>query len=381
MLSGANVHYMIGIIYRHIVKPVLFHFPADTVHELFLKIGNFLGRHASTRMLTRALFSIQDPTLHQEVAGVHFANPVGLAAGFDYDADLVAIAPCVGFGFNTIGTLTHDGYGGNPKPMLGRLPKSQSLLVNKGFKNRGVTTVLEKAKRQTKSAPLGVSIGATNKKFHSLDELIDDIFQSFTYALTQDCIDYFELNISCPNLINTESLPEKPESPNGFKKLLEKIATLNIPQPVFVKMHNEKTIEQTLALVEVASVHSFVTGFIFANLVKDRTNPAFDREEIAAAGKGNFSGKPTSANSTALIAEVYKKYKERFIIIGCGGIFTGADAYEKIRAGATLVQLITGMVFLGPQQITMINKELVSLLTKDGFKNISEAIGTAHNTR
>ncbi len=369
---------MIGFIYRHILKPILFRFPADDVHELFLHIGNFLGRYSVFRALNRLVFVVKDPVLERSVAGTLFQNPVGLAAGFDYDADLVAVAPSIGFGFSTIGTLTHDAYGGNPKPMLGRLPKSQSLLVNKGFKNRGVTTVLKKASAQAKSAPLGVSIGATNKAFHSFDELIEDIFLSFQYAQSQDFIDFFELNISCPNLINIESLPEKPETPNGFKKLLEKIETLHITQPVFVKMHNEKSVAETLALVDIATDYSYVTGFIFANLVKDRTNKAFDPEEIARAGKGNFSGKPTSQNSNILIAEVYKKFKDRFIIIGCGGIFTGADAYEKICAGASLVQLVSGMIFCGPSQIGTINKELAQLLKKDGFNTVAEAVGTAH---
>ncbi len=369
---------MIGIIYRHILKPILFRFPADDVHELFLHIGNFLGRYRVMRALNRMLFAARDPLLVSEVAGMHFQNPVGLAAGFDYDADLVAVAPSIGFGFSTIGTLTHDAYGGNPKPMLGRLPKSQSLLVNKGFKNRGVTTVLKKAQNQVKLAPLGVSIGATNKAFHTLEELVDDIFHAFQYAQTHDCIDYFELNISCPNLINVESLPEKPETPYGFQKLLEKIETLNIQQPVFVKMHNEKSVEETLALVHVAAAYPSITGFIFANLVKDRSNKAFDPEEIARAGKGNFSGKPTSQNANILIAEVYKKCKGRFIIIGCGGIFTGADAYEKIRAGATLVQMVSGLIFCGPSQIGTINKELARLLKKDGFNSIADAVGTAH---
>lgn len=366
---------MFGILYRRVIKPILFRFPADAVHVWFLKLGNVLGRSSFARWLTKHLLSFDHPALHQQVAGITFTNPVGLAAGFDYDADLIGIAPSVGFGFNTVGTLTASAYGGNPKPMLGRLPKSRSLLVNKGFKNRGIVPVLEKAHAQKKTIPLGLSIGATNKKYQTLDELIDDIATSFAHANAHTDIDYFELNISCPNLINIESLPEKPESPGGFEKLLQKLEKLTITRPVFVKMHNEKTVEQTLALVAVAVPHSFITGFIFANLMKDRTNPAFDPTEIQTAGKGNFSGAPTSKNSNKLISEVYKQYRDRFTIIGCGGIFTGADAYEKIRGGATLVQMITGMVYMGPQQIGVINRELVSLLQKDGYTNIAQAVG------
>lgn len=370
---------MIGVLYQHVLKPILFRFPADTIHELFLSVGHVLGRYTFFRALCSYLFVYRHKSLAQTVAGMRMTNPVGLAAGFDYDADLVAIAPSIGFGLSTIGTLTWEAYAGNPKPMLGRLPKSHSLLVNKGFKNRGTRVVLEKAAQQKRGALLGVSIGATNKKFESLDELVQDIFKSFQYALTQDCFEYFELNISCPNLINSESLPLKPESPEGFAQLLSRLATLHITKPVFVKMHNEKTVEQTLALAQVASAHSFITGFIFANLVKDRSNPAFDPDEIRMAGKGNFSGKPTSQNANRLIAEVYKKYRDRFVIIGCGGIFNGADAYKKIRAGASMVQLITGMVYQGPQQIGVINRELAALIRKDGFASVAQAVGEDHS--
>ena len=140
-------------------------------------------------------------------------------------------------------------------------------------------------------------------------------------------------------------------------------------------MYSEKSVEETLSLCEVASNYKWVSGFIFSNLVKDRTNPLFDKEEIENAGKGNFSGKPTEKLSNNLISAVYKKYKNRFIIIGCGGVFTGADAYEKIKRGASLIQMITGMIYEGPSVIGNINKELAELLKKDRYKNISEAVG------
>jgi dihydroorotate dehydrogenase len=164
--------------------------------------------------------------------------------------------------------------------------------------------------------------------------------------------------------------------PEGLEYLLSKLDSVSINRPLFIKMYLEKTSEETLALAEVASKHTIVSGLIFSNLVKDRTNPAFDKEEIENAGKGNFSGKPTEKVTNNLISVVYKKFKGRFIIIGCGGVFTGADAYEKIKRGATLVQMITGMIYEGPSVIGNINKELAELLKKDGYKNINDAIGT-----
>jgi len=316
-----------------------------------------------------------NPILSQKIKELSFKNPIGLAAGFDYDANLINISPSIGFGYHTIGTVTYLPYGGNPKPMLGRLPKSKSLLVNKGFKSMGIESVLRRVIKSQKIIPLGISIGATNKIYENIHSMANDIVSSFERVTKIDNLDYYEINISCPNLINSNSLAITFDSPQGLSILLEKLSIFNFYHPVFIKMYLEKTIEDTLALVEVASKYSWITGFIFSNLVKDRTNPAFDKKEIENAGKGNFSGKPTEKQSNILVAEVYKKYKKRFVIIGCGGVFNGIDAYEKIKNGATLVQMITGMIYQGPQVIGEINKELAQLIKKDGYKNISEAIG------
>ncbi len=374
---------MINFLYKKIIKPILFSFPADDVHVFFLKTGNFLGQYSFFRWFTKKILFYKNDILEQNVLDISFTNPIGLAAGFDYDADLIKILPSVGFGFHTIGTVTNLAYEGNAHPMLGRLPKSKSLLVNKGFKSMGIDYVLNKINKVASSAtrrgggkiPLGISIGSTNKEYKDIDEMSEDIVSSFKRVLEEDYFDYFELNISCPNLINSENLVTKFDIPEGLDMLLSKLETLSINKPLFIKMYLEKSEEETLSLVETAEKYLFVKGFIFSNLVKDRTNPSFDKEEIQNAGKGNFSGKPTEKITNNLISVVYKKYKDRFIIIGCGGVFTGADAYEKIKRGATLIQMITGMIYEGPSVIGNINKELVILLKKDGYKNISEAIG------
>lgn len=367
---------MIGLIYRKIIKPILFHFPADDVHVFFLKTGNYLGSFPFSRAIIRNLFSYKNDILKQNVSGISFPNPVGLSAGFDYDADLIDVLPSVGFGFHTIGTVTNLPYEGNTRPMLGRLPKSKSLLVNKGFKSMGMEFVLKKINKRNKQIPLGISIGATNKLYKDINEMSEDIILSFNQALAENYFDYFELNISCPNLINSEGLKDKFDQPIGLGILLNKLSYLKINKPLFIKMYLEKSVADTLLLAEVADKYSFVKGLIFSNLVKDRTNKAFDKDEIANAGRGNFSGKPTFELSNNLVSEVYKKYKDRFVIVGCGGIFTGADAYEKIKRGATLVQMITGMIYEGPSVIGRINKELSELLKKDGYKNIKEAVGS-----
>ncbi len=367
---------MIGIIYRKIIKPTVFLFPADKVHDFFVKQGRFLGKSNFLKYIIKKLFSYNNKILETKVSGMNFSNPIGLAAGFDYDADLIEILPSVGFGFQTIGTITLLPYEGNAKPMLGRLPKSRSLLVNKGFKNRGIEAILTKVNKKNKTIPLGISIGSTNQPYKKIEDMIEDVCHSFERALKENYFDYFELNISCPNLINVENLKDKFDQPLGFGMLLNKLSYLNINKPLFVKMYLEKSVEETLALCDVAVPYSWISGFIFSNLVKNRNNPKFDKEEIAMAGRGNFSGKPTQDLTDNLISEVYKKYKERFIIIGCGGVFTAKDAYEKIKRGASLIQMITGMIYEGPQRIGEINRDLSELLKEDGYKSVSEAVGS-----
>ncbi len=368
---------MIGILYRKILKPILFLFPADKVHAHFLDVGNFLGRFSIKRWFIKKILDYKNPILKQKIENIEFDNPIGLAAGFDYDADLINILPSVGFGFHTIGTVTNLPYEGNPNPMLGRLPKSKSLLVNKGFKSMGMKSVLKKIGRKSKNIiPLGLSIGATNKSYTTIEEMSDDVYSSFEKSLKVSYFDYYEMNISCPNLINSQCLKDKFDDSIGFSILLNKLSYLNIEKPIFIKMHAEKNVEETLALLDIAKNFDFIKGVIMSNLVKNRNLEIFDKEEIKNAGIGNFSGKPTEYFSNNLISETYKKYKDRFIIIGTGGIFTGIDAYEKIKRGASLVQMITGMIYEGPQQIGVINKELSEILKKDGYKNISEAVGS-----
>lgn len=378
---------MIGFIYRKIIKPILFKFPADDVHNFFLKSGNYLGSKKFMKNFLRCIFVYENKSLEQKVlgklgfGGISFKNPVGLAAGFDYDADLIDILPSVSFGFHTIGSVTYLPYAGNLAPMLGRLPKSKSLLVNKGFKSMGMESVLRKVGNKNENVniiPLGISIGSTNQQYKKIEDMADDVCASFALALKTSYFDYFELNISCPNLINIENLKEKFDDPIGFSILLNKLSYLNINKPLFIKMHAEKSTSDTIALLEIAKNYKWVSGVIMSNLVKSRANPNLDKEEVKLAGKGNFSGKPTEELSNNLITEVYKKYKDRFVIIGTGGIFSGEDAYEKIKRGATLVQMITGMVYEGPSVIGKINKDLAKLLKKDGYKNISEAVGAYH---
>jgi dihydroorotate dehydrogenase subfamily 2 len=354
-----------GFLYRNFLKRILFLFPADAVHEFFLVCGRWLGRLTIARRVTAWLWRYEDTVLERTFFGLRFPNPVGLSAGFDYGADLVDILPSIGFGFNTVGTLTHDAYQGNPPPMLGRLPKSRSLLVNKGFKNDGVTVVLGRMSTGDREAPRGVSIGATNRVYPDFESMLENLVEGFRDAEQFHNFDYYELNISCPNLTNLQNLKTSLASPEGLRQALEKLQTLALQRPVLIKMPLERAQREMDDLMAVASEYDFIQGLIFSNLAKDRSNPAFDADEVARAGQGNFSGKPVEDKSNQLLRRARELYPERFVLIGVGGIFTAEDAYKKIACGASLVQMITGMVYMGPQQIGEINAGLAKLLKKD----------------
>ncbi len=344
-------------LYKNLVKPVLFAQDAENVHERALQLGSFLGEYPLTRTLVKSLFSYSNPTLETTVCGVTFKNPVGLAAGFDYNGNLAAILGPVGFGFNTVGTVTAKPYAGNSGPRLTRLPKSRALLVNKGFKSLGADAVcaLLDAKELSGST-VGISVGSSNiPQVNSLASAIDDYLYTFSVFGPKKYVSYFELNISCPNV----NVDFRLSDPKVFGELASAVAGLGITQPIFVKMPNEIAQEDLNVLVELGLKHG-LNGVILSNLVKNRGNSGLDADELkkVAGLKGNFSGKPTELNANNLIAGTHARFGKDVAIIGCGGIFTPQDALAKLQLGASLVQLITGMVFEGPQLAGEINFEL-----------------------
>jgi len=360
-----------GVVYRAL-RPVLFLTNSETIHEFLVNFGGVLGAIPPVRCLFYSLWVKESPMLTQNVLGIEFKNPIGLATGFDYKAKLTRILPFIGFGFGTVGTITQNPYEGNPRPMLGRLVKSRALLVNKGFKNDGIDAVVKKFKNTETFYPVGLSIGKTNSKETAAQEAaIADIIASFKKAEAANLpFAYYELNISCPNLFGNVSF----YPPENLRELLEAVTALNPKKPMFIKMPITESDTDVHKMLEVITQFP-VQGVIFGNLQKDRSHPDLLPEEVALHGKGNFSGKPTEKRSNELIKLAYKTFGKKLVIIGCGGVFSAEDAYTKIKSGASLVQLITGLIFMGPQLAAQINLELPRLLEKDGFKNISEAIG------
>ena len=359
-------------IYRGICRPIFFRFDSENIHVFFANMGERMGRSRFMTALFRSALRVDNPALTQKIAGIRFENPVGLAAGFDYGAKMSNILPAIGFGFGTIGTITNQPYEGNPRPRLGRLIRSRSLLVNKGFKNDGIDAIIKKLSNRTFSFPVGLSLGKTNTRdVMTQEEGVFDIVSAFKKTeAAHISFAYYELNISCPNLYGAVTF----YPPENLRALLSAVMGLRLSRPVFIKMPIEKINDEILAMLRVI-IDFPVAGVIFGNLPKDRTNPALIKEEVERAGPGSFSGVPARKRSNELIQLAYREYGKKLIIIGCGGVFNAEDAYRKIRLGATLVQLITGMIYEGPQLAAAINVGLLALLKKDGFTNISQAIG------
>ncbi len=359
---------MTAFFYKHFCKPIFFRYDPENVHDYMTTVGRILGSNFLTKKLTRAFLGYTNPILEQDILGIHFKNPIGLAAGFDKDALLTDILPDVGFGFEEVGSITGEPCEGNSRPRLWRLPKSESLVVYYGLKNRGCVEISSRLRGGKFRFPIGISIAKTNcSATAEIDAGIADYFKA--YDTFVGIGDYYTINISCPNAFGGEPFNDKEK----LEKLLSKLETIPADKPVFLKISPDLSERELDDVLEVVSRHN-ISGFVCANLTKKRgeSGKIMDND---VPEKGGISGRAVEELSNKFIADIYKKTRGKYIIIGVGGIFTAEDAYKKIRLGASLLQLITEMVFKGPQVISEIHQGLVILLRRDGFKNISEAIG------
>lgn len=354
--------------YKNILKPIFFLIDPEIMHDSMTWIGRILGSNFLTQKFTGLLFFYHHPSLEQKILGIKFLNPIGLSAGFDKDARLTNILPSVGFGFAEVGSITGEPCQGNPKPRLWRLPKSKGLVVYYGLKNEGCEKISQRLTGQKFLIPLGISIAKTNSP-QTIETAtgIADYLKAFKYFTNIG--DYFTINISCPNAFGGEPFT----NPTKLDLLLHKLDKIPVKKPIFLKMPADLTEKQIDEILKVTSKHR-IQGFICTNLTKNRKSRKIKDQEIPE--KGGISGKAVEELANHQIQRIYQKTKGKYIIIGCGGVFSAEDAYKKIRLGASLIQLITGMVFEGPQLISEINQGLVRLLKKDGYSNISQAIGT-----
>lgn len=368
-----------GFLYRNILKKIFFLSDPEKVHDGMMYFGELLGRNTITRGATQLMFGNgRLPDLEQTLHGVYFKNPIGLSGGFDKNAILTNIIPSVGFGFMEVGSITAKPYEGNPGQRLWRLPKSQSLVVYYGLKNIGAEKIAhnleEKLRDHPFEIPVAINIAKTNCPETNQKEVgIADYVE--TYKRFLKIGSFFVINISCPNVAGGQPF----HNAEWLEELLIEMEKTPTEKPVFIKISPDLSLVEIGAILEVAGKHH-IDGFVCTNLTKRRDLESILDPEVPSVG--GLSGKIVEPLANELISYVYKngiaRDGKKFTIIGVGGIFSAQDAYKKIRAGASLLELITGMIFQGPQLISEIQLGLSDLLARDGYKHISEAIGADH---
>lgn len=357
-----------GFVYRQLLKRVYFQIDPERVHDGMTAIGRVLGKYKLTRALTRVAFAYKNDRLEQTIKGITFKNPIGLAAGFDKDAVLTDIIGSIGFGFVEVGSITGESCEGNPKPRLWRMKQSKGLVVYYGLKNEGCERIAARLAKKRFTLPVGTSIAMTNDETTATREAgIADYAKAFKKFT--EIGDYFTINVSCPNTCNGEPFTE----PAAMDELLAVIDMIPTKKPIFLKLSADLSNERVDELIVIADKHR-VDGFICTNLTKKRGTERV--KDARVPERGGMSGKVVQDLSDAMIAHIYERTQGRYVIIGCGGIFSATDAYKKIILGASLVQMITGMIFEGPQVISEINQGLVKLMEENGFRTITEAIGS-----
>jgi len=332
--------------YKKVLKPTLFMFDPEAVHNLFIVSGEFLGKCKCLRKLVYIFYGYKGKNISKKVDGITYKTPFILAAGFDYNGRLVNILPEISFGGMEAGSVTARICAGNEKPRLARLPKSQSIVVNKGLRNDGVETIIKRLKnyKKQKDFVMGVSIARTNdKESSSVEGGIEDYFYSFKRLNEENLGDYYSINISCPNAFDGESFT----SPELLERLLLKISSVKCSKPIYVKMPINLEWPEFDNLLKVLNRFDIIKGVIIGNLNKDYNSLDY-KEEAPEEYRGGLSGKPCFEVSNKLIRQTRDSYGKRFTIIGCGGIMSVENMIEKFEAGSDLVALITGMIYNGP---------------------------------
>jgi dihydroorotate dehydrogenase len=347
----------VRVLYRKLLKPALFRIDPERVHDRFVSLGEFLGRHAATRRMVELAYGYRGPDASVVVDGLRYRTPVVLAAGFDYNGRLGRILPSVGFGGVEVGSVTRRPSPGNPRPRLRRLVRSGSLLVNKGLRNNGVDRLVERlgSVPRQEGFVTGISIARTNdRQAASLEGGIEDYAETLERLVRAGVGDYYTINISCPNVFGGESFAH----PERLSRLMERLGAVGHDRPTYVKMPIDLEWAEFRRLLDVADAAG-MNGVVIGNLNK-RYRELDHPEEAPAEFSGGLSGRPCFQRSNDLIRRTRAAFGDRFTVIGCGGIMSPADALEKLDAGADLLQLISGMIFEGPHLVRDVARAFAS---------------------
>jgi dihydroorotate dehydrogenase len=340
-------------------KPLLFRLSPETAHNL-VHHGLELAQATPMAGLLRRQYVVEDPRLSVDTLGETFPNPIGVAAGFDKNAEIPPALAALGFGHVEIGGVTAEQQAGNPRPRMFRLPADEAIINRMGFNNHGADRIGNRLSSVDIDVPLGVNIGKS--KATPLAEAADDY--AYTYERVAEHGDYFVVNVSSPNTPGLRELQDR----EPLERILTRLQDAGA-SPLLVKLSPDLTdaaIEEALAVVDDLGLD----GVVATNTTTERpdTLSSPDRDE-----EGGLSGKPIEECATRTVRFVAERTDVP--VIGVGGVFTAEDAYRKLRAGASLVQLYTGLVYQGPAIARDINEGLLELLDEDGFNSVEEAVG------
>lgn len=335
--------------YKLLIRPVLFLFDPEKVHYFTFGLIRFLNKIPGISSLIKSIYVINDKRLEKEVFGLKFKNPVGLAAGFDKDAKLFNELANFGFGFIEIGTLTPKPQPGNPKKRLFRLKRDSAIINRMGFNNGGVEEAVKRLKKN-KGVLIGGNIG--KNKITPNEIAVNDYIVSFKTLFSY--VDYFVVNVSSPNTPNLRELQDKEPLTKLLQTLKDENSKYQHPKPILLKIAPDLTEDQLMDIIDIIQLTK-IDGVI-------ATNTTISREGLKSENKieaGGLSGIPVKNRSTEVIRFLADKSNKSFPIIGVGGIHSAKDAFEKLEAGADLVQLYTGFIYEGPQLIKDINKAIL----------------------
>ncbi|MEX1002150.1 MAG: quinone-dependent dihydroorotate dehydrogenase [Crocinitomicaceae bacterium] len=344
--------------YKLLIRPILFLLDPERVHYFTFKCIKLTAKIPGVKMIRRSIYTLNDKRLEREFFGVHFKNPVGLAAGFDKNGLLINELEDFGFGFIEIGTITPKSQLGNPKPRLFRLKNDQAIINRMGINNDGVDVVVDRLKNKKTTLLIGGNIGK-NTSTHNNDAKADYIYN---FKALHEVVDYFVVNVSCPNVGDVKKLQDQ----DFLVDLLSDLKRLNDsypkPKPILLKIApdlNEMQLDEVIHIIAASKID----GVIATNTTITREGLKTAEEKIEKIGNGGLSGKPLKNKSTEVIRYLAEKSNKAFPIIGVGGIHSAEDALEKLNAGADLVQIYTGFIYEGPKLVKRINQSILAQTT------------------